>query len=653
MNRMTSHERNKSFDCINLESLSSSNVCNTACEWEGIECNGKEEVIAIILADLGLSASIPPELTELSSLKSLRLEKNKLRGSIPSEFGHHWKDLESVDLSLNLLTGTIPQHTFASTKLRILHLDGNNFHGSIPSHIVPKGNFLESLSLKNNRLAGMIPSSLNLYSNLDILDFSNNLLHGTIPNTIGDLTVLQRLHLQHNYLVGYIPPTIADPHSINGRVGDNLQHIFLQNNHLSGNVPIQLTDLPKLTHFKIHENKLTGDLPIDLCSADINPEFFEAVVDGVDRNYCDAIACPMDHVANDGIYPCVRCHMPHFNPYIGQEKTCQVSLTEREILKRFYESTSENGGWYGVGNNWEDDKTFLCDFKGVSCDDNFHVTDLRLSGQGLAGVIPHEIGFLKYLEVLDLSDNDDLEGYLPSDLRWAPLKSLDISGSRVKGIIPPKLCEKNGINGNGSGGDYNCDHLACPAGTYNSKGRKIVGSDKTCKQCHYNSHQVLGSKSCGPNSNVLVSESFGGVFIFFFLTFLSLMYLSIRSRRKQQLEVRMSEMVDLSSSSEANSATSTNVASTTSIVEPNESDLRKQNDETTPQKSNYYKNRRQSYAPVQQDQGYEENGMRFMMQNQNRNSPRSILSGGSGKSSRSTATGSDESSMWLDVPNIT
>ena len=598
-------------------------------------------MIAIILADMGLSASIPPEFAELSSLKSLRLEKNKVWGSIPSEFGHNLKSLESVDLSLNLLTGTLPQHTFASTNLRVLHLGGNNFHGSIPSSIVPKGNFLEDLSLKNNRISGTIPSSIASYSNLDILDFSNNLLHGTIPDSIGDLTVLQRLHLQYNYFVGYIPPTLADPHSIDGRVGDNLQHIFLHNNYLSGNIPIQLADLPKLTHLKIHENKLTGDVPIDMCSSEINPDFFVAVADGVDRNYCDAIACPVDHVANDGIYPCVRCHMAHFNPYIGQERKCQVSLTEREILKRFYESTSENGGWDGIENNWEDDTTFLCDFKGVTCDDNYHVTDIRLSGQGLAGVIPHEIGYLKFLEVLDLSDNEGLEGYLPSDLRWAPLKTLDISGSRVQGLIPPKLCEKNGINGNGNDGDYNCDHLACSAGSYNSKGRKIVGSQ--CKICHYNSHQVLGSKMCGPNSNVVVSESFGAVFVFFFLTFLSVVYISIR--RKRQAEAEVNEMIQLSSSSTENLATAT--SADLSDVGPQKNDLIKQYDRrATPKISNYSLNRRSSYAPVQQE-SFDNNDM------QRRNSQRSMLSSGSGKSSRSTATGSDESSMWLDVPNIT
>ncbi len=169
--------------------------------------------------------------------------------------------------------------------------------------------------------------------------------------------------------------------------------------------------------------------------------------------------------------------------------------TQRSILKHFYENTSINGKWTGDdGDNWEKDETFICDFTGVTCDKNFNVISIELSNRGLKGTIPDSIGFLEYLEVLDVSDNS-LSGFLPSDLRWAPLKVLDISGNQIRGLVPPKLCLKPVVNGNGKYGDYNCDHIACPAYTYAPSGRKD-SYGYGCLPCEHGVDATIGSKEC-------------------------------------------------------------------------------------------------------------------------------------------------------------
>lgn len=104
------------------------------------------------------------------------------------------------------------------------------------------------------------------------------------------------------------------------------------------------------------------------------------------------------------------------------------------------------------------------------------------------------MAFLEYLEVLDLSDNH-LVGFLPSDLRWAPLRRLDISGNRLRGIVPPLLCLKAGVNNNGDDGDYNCEKVACPAGTFSPTGRESTTGDM-CMPCMDNDAKFLGSKNC-------------------------------------------------------------------------------------------------------------------------------------------------------------
>lgn len=235
-------------------------------------------------------------------------------------------------------------------------------------------------------------------------------------------------------------------------------------------------------------------MPNDICSETINSYFFQGNFPPLsERNYCDAIACPVDTVASDGSYPCINCENRHYNPYIGQTRECNMYTNQREILRKMYVSTTIHGEWNGE-NNWGDDEVFLCNLSGVTCDSNFYVTEINLKNRGLKGTIPDELGFLQYLEKIDVSDNQ-LTGFLPSDLQWAPIQNLDISGNEIRGIIPPKLC-LTGINGNGHNGDYNCDHIACPEGRYSPSGRKDLKQKHECLPCPHNNPEVLGYKAC-------------------------------------------------------------------------------------------------------------------------------------------------------------
>ncbi len=352
-----------------------------------------------------------------------------------------------------------------------------------------------------------------------MLDMSSNNLHGEIPPSIGNLHLLKNLYLNNNFLIGPIPPSIATSHPVNGRIADLLEEIHLHDNFLSGTIPVQFADLPRLKKLLLYENKLTGEVPSDICSPDINDHFFQNIDEGQNQNqnqddvdYCDAISCPTDSVAREGVYPCTACKNPHYNPYIGQMKSCNMFTNQRSILKKFYDSTSQNGKWSGDdGDNWSKDTTFLCDFTGVTCDENFNVIAIHLKNRGLKGTIPDEIGFLKYLEEIDISDNE-LSGFIPSDFRWAPLKSIDISGNKIRGVVPPKLCLKDGVNGNGLDGDYNCDHITCPVNTYNAIGRRDAITGYPCLPCEHNPFPVVGSTECRQVG--LASGIFGIIVVF-------------------------------------------------------------------------------------------------------------------------------------------
>ena len=78
---------------------------------------------------------------------------------------------------------------------------------------------------------------------------------------------------------------------------------------------------------------------------------------------------------------------------------------ERNALSDFYDSAK--GAEWTDRSLWLDEYASYCYWKGVTCDDDKnHVTKLQLSNNGLSGKLSGSIGELKFIEKLDLSDND-------------------------------------------------------------------------------------------------------------------------------------------------------------------------------------------------------------------------------------------------------
>ena len=76
-------------------------------DWEGVTTDSNGRVTSILLPSNNLKGQIPPEIGDLSHLKSLILFQNYLSGEIPSELGS-LENLESLWLEYNELTGCIP-----------------------------------------------------------------------------------------------------------------------------------------------------------------------------------------------------------------------------------------------------------------------------------------------------------------------------------------------------------------------------------------------------------------------------------------------------------------------------------------------------------------------------------------------------------------
>jgi Leucine-rich repeat (LRR) protein len=155
------------------------------------------------LEDNRLVGSIPSEIGQLTLLESILVARNQLTGDIPSQIGQ-WTAMGTFSASMNGFT-SIPTEIGNLSSLLSMDLVGNKLRGTIPSE-VGKLSKLSRLELGNNSLSGTIPTTIgNLILLAEDLDLSENQLSGPIPTEFGRLVVLRQLLLNSNQLTGQIP----------------------------------------------------------------------------------------------------------------------------------------------------------------------------------------------------------------------------------------------------------------------------------------------------------------------------------------------------------------------------------------------------------------------------------------------------------------
>lgn len=116
-----------------------------------------------------------------------------------------------------------------------------------------------------------------------------------------------------------------------------------------------------------------------------------------------------------------------------------VTLGPRAHLGKFYEATGGSGSAWTNDTNWGTDKP-VNEWYGVETDADGNVTGLRLSNNGLSGVLPPEIKRLAHLETLALDSNGGLGGPIPREIgELVNLKSFTITRSAFVGKIPREI----------------------------------------------------------------------------------------------------------------------------------------------------------------------------------------------------------------------
>ena len=319
----------------------------------------KGRVARLHLVDQGLTGTVPSELGSLTNLQSLSLDLNHLTGEIPAELGN-LSNLQQLSLWENQLTGGIPTELGSLANLQRLYLYNNQLTGEIPTELGSLAN-LQRLVLNNNQLTGEIPTELGSLANLQRLSLSGNQLTGGIPTELGSLAYLKVLSLARNQLTGAIPPELGGL--------ANLFELYLADNQLmTGCVPDGLRDVP---------NNDIERLGLPFCSE----------------------------------HPCVTGGAVEDATNGGLVSDCATLLAARDVLS----------GTAAL--NWSAD-TPIADWSGVVLGGSSgRVTELHLSGLGLTGQVPFELGSLSNLQELYLGGNR-LTGCVPDGLRDVPNNDL-------------------------------------------------------------------------------------------------------------------------------------------------------------------------------------------------------------------------------------
>ncbi|GLJ14141.1 hypothetical protein SUGI_0226970 [Cryptomeria japonica] len=404
------------------------------------------------LKENALEGPIPSEiLTSMTRLHYLRLNSNKLNGSISMEIGKLWR-LRVINFRYNSLTGSIPMVLANCSSLETLALASNSLYGTVPPELSSL-NRLQELWLSNNSLGGSIHFVMN-YTELKKLSVGGNKFEGTIPEVIGNkLPKLQVIELTSNQLRGSIPKSLANCSAL---------HFFsVFGNNLSGEIPQELGALTRLQTLQLGVNSFEGYIfPFPLNCTEL--QVFELTENGFLGSIPGDIGLKLPNLqifyaaANQfrGVIPnsLGNCSLLSILVLAGNQLSGAVpqELGMLTALQRLYLGfNSLSNGHCGImcaldvfSNCSILEHLYLSenDFSGTLSRSignlSPRLSKLYLDGNNITGNIPEEIGNLTELTLFDLSYTNVI-GQVPSALgRLKNLQLLDLSSNELQGSIP-------------------------------------------------------------------------------------------------------------------------------------------------------------------------------------------------------------------------
>ncbi|XP_008812470.2 receptor protein kinase TMK1-like [Phoenix dactylifera] len=376
------------------------------CSWPGVSCQGGS-VVEINLRNKGVSGELSASISNLSSLKSLQLQKNQIKGDLPSLA--NLASLQSVYIDSNAFS-TMPADFFSGlTSLQTMTLDKNPFK------------------------PWSIPDDVSKCENLVVFSASDAGVTGNIPDFFGKMPKLQSLTLSYNTMKGELPASFKGSNiqslvlnnqqagsQLTGRIDviarmTQLSVVWLQSNGFTGPIP-DLSDLASLTDFRARDNFLTGVVPPSLISSATlkNVTLSNNKLQGPMPKFADGVTVDIDK----GNQFCVE------NP----AEQCDPRVTSLlEVAAGFEYPMDLTESWQGNDpcKNWQ----------GVTCGGQ-DIVVLNFANRRYSGIISPAIGNFASLQKLILSNNS-LSGRIPDSLtKLQKLTLVDVTNNDLSGKVP-------------------------------------------------------------------------------------------------------------------------------------------------------------------------------------------------------------------------
>ncbi|XP_076955038.1 uncharacterized protein LOC143629729 [Bidens hawaiensis] len=432
------------------------------CMWRGVTCGRRHQRVTILnLKGENLSGSISPFLGNLSFLRSIILDDNRIYGSIPHEISRLAR-LQELSLDKNFLTGEIPVNISSCSKLRIISLQANKLSGKIPT-ILSSLRMIRTLVLQKNNFIGGIPPSICNLTNLENLYLGGNPLGGSIPDSFNQLNKLRQLGIAENGLVGVFPLFSYNL--------SKLEFVNIPQNNLHGNLPRNLClNQPHINTLVIGDNRFTGSLPLSIsnCSELIDFDVFDNYFTGglkIDFGKLQKLQFLGLGHNNYETNP-IDCKNL-FDSLSNCSNLEQLELYESQltgVLPNSLGNFSSKLNYIGLFGNYISGSIpssignlfgmnsidfALNSFTGIIPESIGKLRSMEKLSLGLnafSGVIPQSIGNMSFLNVLYLSTNK-LEGTIPSTIGGCEkLLYVNLSSNNLRGSIPKEIFQLSSLS---------------------------------------------------------------------------------------------------------------------------------------------------------------------------------------------------------------
>nr|XP_048330643.1 receptor-like protein Cf-9 homolog [Ziziphus jujuba var. spinosa] len=452
----------------NLQQLSTLEL--SVCHYSGTLPKSMTNLTQLVFLHLfgkNFTGSIP-SFHMSKNLTEIHLSFNRFTGPLPS--AAYWQGLLNlvyVDLTNNTITGSVPSSLFSLPSMQWIDLSYNQFSGRLLEFQIPPSSVLASVDLRGNELEGPIPKSFFKLKNLGDLLLPFNRFNGTFQlDMIQNLINLEPLELSYNNLLSVntsgnnsnfssltlfttlklascnlrtFPDMLRNQpvlNNLSGPIPDafpvncSLENLDVDGNLLTGRISKSLVNCRALEVLNVGNNQILDTFPLMLK----NTSTLRVLVLQSNKFY-GHITCGESIVA----WPKIQILNVASNNFSGEPS--------RQCLTRFYAMMAVQDDVLDIYEQMIHGTPKFAEILHGVIPPKYHYEDgLTINNKGLEmelvkipkgftfidfssnnfrGEIPNELGQLKFLHALNLSNNA-LNSHIPSSFgNLRQLESLD------------------------------------------------------------------------------------------------------------------------------------------------------------------------------------------------------------------------------------